>query len=221
MFTLSPDQQEEAIRLAFAGDTTGKVLEKLGVSRKDFFAFKAADKAFSQKYAEALEEGIHAQVDDMFGIADDEEDLFRARLKIDVRKWAASKRLSRVYGDNVNVNVQNTVDINVAIMDARRRALPGDDARDVCAKVLPEVPETIGKIDALPTGLKPVAAPDARKSVHDAAPNTPKKAPALAPKASVASDATRRNPPSTERVKTQPNAKKLYDADDELELFGP
>lgn len=58
---------------------------------------------FSQQYAKAKEEQADTLVEDMLLIPDEEEDVQRARLKVDVRKWAASKLKAKKYGDSTQI----------------------------------------------------------------------------------------------------------------------
>jgi len=55
---------------------------------------------FRDQYAKAKEESADALLEDMLYIADDgTEDVQRSRLRVDVRKWAASKLKPKKYGD--------------------------------------------------------------------------------------------------------------------------
>jgi len=56
---------------------------------------------FSEQYARAREEQADAIADECLDIAETEPDVQRARLKIDVRKWCASKMKPRKYGDRI------------------------------------------------------------------------------------------------------------------------
>ena len=56
---------------------------------------------FSDQYARAREEQADAIADECLDIAENEPDVQRARLKIDVRKWFASKMKPRKYGDRI------------------------------------------------------------------------------------------------------------------------
>lgn len=57
---------------------------------------------FRDQYARAKEESADAWLEDMFDIADDDDiDVQRAKLRVDVRKWAASKLKPKKYGDKV------------------------------------------------------------------------------------------------------------------------
>lgn len=58
--------------------------------------------AFSDQYAKAKEASADALLEDMLYIADDSsEDVQRSRLRVDTRKWAASKLKPKKYGDKI------------------------------------------------------------------------------------------------------------------------
>ena len=57
---------------------------------------------FSEQYARAREEQADAIADECLDIAENEPDVQRARLKIDARKWFASKMKPRKYGDRIH-----------------------------------------------------------------------------------------------------------------------
>ena len=43
---------------------------------------------------------------------------------IDIRKWRASKHNSKVYGERVDLNVQQSISITNALSEARARLMP-------------------------------------------------------------------------------------------------
>lgn len=57
--------------------------------------------AFSDQYARARAAQAEGFMDELLEIADIEEDVQRAKLKIDTRKWAMSKFVSKKYGDKI------------------------------------------------------------------------------------------------------------------------
>jgi len=59
--------------------------------------------AFSEQYARAMELRTNALADDILEIADgeNEEDVQRARLRVDARKWLMSKLAPKKYGDRI------------------------------------------------------------------------------------------------------------------------
>lgn len=73
-------------------------------------------------YAAAREDYSHAVVEQTVIIADTMIDPSRARNMIGARQWAASRINSKAYGEKLDMNVNNAIDINVAIQAARKRA---------------------------------------------------------------------------------------------------
>lgn len=64
---------------------------------------------FRAAYARARESRAETFASQIVEIADTEEDPQRARVRIEARKWIASKLLPRVYGENQRVEVQHTI----------------------------------------------------------------------------------------------------------------
>lgn len=59
--------------------------------------------------------------DDIIEIADTETDQFRARNRIEARKWYASKLFKTKYGESLDINLTKTVDISIALKEAHER----------------------------------------------------------------------------------------------------
>ena len=68
---------------------------------------------FRDKYARAREEQADYYAADIIEIADTEEDPQRARVRIDARKWVASKLKPKSYGERLQAEVSGQVTINV------------------------------------------------------------------------------------------------------------
>lgn len=66
--------------------------------------------------------------DGLMTVADEVQDVQRARLKSDNAKWLLAKRKPSVYGDKVDIHVTQTIDITGALSEAKKRAL---NIRDV------------------------------------------------------------------------------------------
>lgn len=101
-------------------------------SRETVYQWLHDDKAFSDSYARAREEQADHYADDIIEIADTEPDPQKARVRIDARKWVASKLKPGKYGDKVTVggDPDNPVHHKVEL-DAERftRAIAGLAAR--------------------------------------------------------------------------------------------
>jgi len=88
-------------------------------SRSQFYAWLVDDKELSDKYARAMELRAEILFDEVLDIADDQEsDIYidnegleqtnhnviaRSRLRVDARKWAASKLNPKKYGDKIDL----------------------------------------------------------------------------------------------------------------------
>jgi hypothetical protein len=66
---------------------------------------------FSAMFARAREQRAETFADQIVEIADTEEDAAKARVRVDARKFVASKLLPRTYGDKQEVNINQTVSI--------------------------------------------------------------------------------------------------------------
>jgi len=94
-----------------------------------FLEWVAKDPAFADQYARAREANVEVHVDEIIDIADDKssdtitdaegnerpntEWIQRSRLRVDARKWVASKQLPKKYGDKLDVNHAGGVSIVV------------------------------------------------------------------------------------------------------------
>ena len=68
------------------------------------FRWLAKYPEFQDQYARAKEEAADALSEEMLDIADDEsEDVQRSRLKVDTRKWLASKLKPKRYGERQHI----------------------------------------------------------------------------------------------------------------------
>lgn len=70
-------------------------------SKSTVFKWLAENKAFSDQYARARESQADSMADDIVSIADEPGDPNDKRVRIDARKWVASKLRAKVYGDKV------------------------------------------------------------------------------------------------------------------------
>lgn len=59
---------------------------------------------FADQYARAREEQAESYADEIVQIADDEPDPAKARVRVDARKWVASKLKPKKYGERATVS---------------------------------------------------------------------------------------------------------------------
>lgn len=83
------------------------------------------DPAFSVQYTRAREEQADFYADEITEIADTEADPNKARVRIDARKWAASKLKPKVYGDKLTLDGDMTMKMDDDSLNARISQLLG------------------------------------------------------------------------------------------------
>ena len=103
-------------------------------SRQTVARWLAAKPDFQQRYKQAREVQAEFMADELLALADDAtEDFYgegqpnrvavqRSKLKIDTRKWVASKLLPRKYGDRIDMNVTGELSLADMVKEARARA---------------------------------------------------------------------------------------------------
>lgn len=70
-------------------------------SKAVVFRWLGGNDAFRDQYTRAREAQAEALADEITQIADEEPDPARARVRVDARKWVASKLKPKKYGDKV------------------------------------------------------------------------------------------------------------------------
>ena len=78
---------------------------------------------FARDYARARVDQADTYADEIVEIADTEPDPNRARVRVEARKWTASKLRPQAYGDRIDLNVQGSLDLRAVLAgaEARRR----------------------------------------------------------------------------------------------------
>ena len=135
-----------------------KAVTAEGITVRTFHRWISGDREAGLSYARALEILSDVEVDEAKEIADTEPDAGKARNQIDIRKWRASKRNSRVYGDRVDLNVTQTLDISTTLQEAKARLLrPVRDQLGVSDAQVIDMPRLI------PTGARDTQSVDRPK----------------------------------------------------------
>ena len=100
-----------------------KAVAAEGIHLRTFNRWLSGDREASLDYVRAQELLADVLVDDALEIVDTEPDAQKARNQADMRKWIASKRNTKRYGDRVDLNVTQTLDIGSTLQEARARLL--------------------------------------------------------------------------------------------------
>jgi len=109
----------------YSGFSVKRAADALGLvnfNPKSFFVKLKDDPRAREAFEEASRARTEYNIEELQEIADNEPDIARARLMCDVRKWAASKLLPHKYGERIDVNLNNNIDLNLALREAKLRA---------------------------------------------------------------------------------------------------
>src|SRR6185436_6794621 len=122
-----------------------KALEANDLKRAMFAGALQNDRELSARYARAREFSADFLVDAALDAAVNEPDVLRARVIAENNRWAAGKFNSKRYGDRIDLNVSQTLDISGTLLEARQRMLRSvsdqqqiEEAQVVEVKALPE-----------------------------------------------------------------------------------
>lgn len=107
------------------------IIDALMTNEYNFWMYKQQYPLFTANFDRARNEGLEHLADQLIKIDELHQDVQRARLKSDNYKWLLSKRKPAIYGDKIDINVNQTIDIGTALQEARQRALPKIDEKNV------------------------------------------------------------------------------------------
>jgi hypothetical protein len=118
---VTKEQLDHLIEQVSTGKTVAAVERELKLRQGFIFKLSEKDTSLREKINRARITGTDALVDSLHTIADDEQDVQRARLKSDNIKWVASRLNPTQYGDRINMDVRHSVDLDGAMIEARER----------------------------------------------------------------------------------------------------
>jgi len=113
----------EAIDKLYTGITLAAALGHNGTRIRAFYRMIEEIPLLDQEYMRAQRAQSEIQVSEIKEIADTEPDPNRARVMIDARKWYASKMTPHKYGDRIDLNITQSVDISAALLEAKKRTI--------------------------------------------------------------------------------------------------
>lgn len=90
-------------------------------SASALYAYCYSTKESREIYMHAREVCTHALADEIVNIADTTLDPQRARNMIQARQWVASKINPKNYGEKLDIDVNQKVDVSIAVNAARNR----------------------------------------------------------------------------------------------------
>jgi hypothetical protein len=156
------DTCKACIKAVFDGESVVDFLRDVGMEPQAFYETLKKNPELLDAYADAKRFRAEILANEIVHIADSEDDPQKARNRIQARQWFASKVAPRDWGDRMDINVTQTIDIGSALQDARARALrPVCDQRDEPDSQVVDYKEVIdlGPADEQSTVQLPAPAP--------------------------------------------------------------
>lgn len=94
------------------GKSLRTACKEVGIQTRTFYTWLADDEFTQRQYARAKEEAADNFVEEMLEIADEKTgDPNRDRLRLDTRKWIASKLKPKRYGDKLDLAVSQVTPV--------------------------------------------------------------------------------------------------------------
>lgn len=138
------ERANEILNLYASGDTLLKVEKKKNLpSRRTIYQWRKDHPEFGKAFDIAIQCHTDQKVEEAEQIADTEEDAKKAKNRIDIRLWKASKMNRPVYGESFQLDIKQTVDISPAL------ALAFKKMKEIGTGSRPE-PEQIKKAEITP-----------------------------------------------------------------------
>jgi hypothetical protein len=162
---LDAEQVKKIIAALGTGTKLKTALLENDVSSGEFFSLIYRTPELLESYNSYQRGRAEKVVEEILDIAEEEVDPQRARVRMDARRWYASKMIPHKYGERIDLNVNQIVDIGLALSEARARVrLISDQENKASSKLLDITPTS----KLLETGYKPVndeqRAPNAQAS---------------------------------------------------------
>jgi len=97
--TYTPETGDRICELMAEGVSAVRACKEVGIALKTMYAWLREHEDFRNNYARARDDQADTFADQMCDIAEYDEDVQRAKLKIDARKWVASRMKPKSWGD--------------------------------------------------------------------------------------------------------------------------
>lgn len=121
----------EVIEKVLAGMPLREAVTACGLTPSAFAYRLQQDKAAAVAYSRAVEIKADLLADEVVHLADGDGDPAKVRNQMNARQWLASKLYAKRYGDRIDLNVTQTLDIGSTLAEARARLRPMRDQSDV------------------------------------------------------------------------------------------
>lgn len=155
---LAVELARKAIAMVCEGTTLKVALEQLGLTRKLFAASISSVRELALEYARAREISADFLVDEALDVVKNEPDVQRAREIANMHRWAAGKFNAKRYGERIDLNVTQTIDVSDALKEAKARMIR--PMHDQLTQQQPQV------IDITPVSVPEPRDKESRKAVE-------------------------------------------------------
>lgn len=119
-----PAEQLEAVLIAITeGESVKRACEGVGIRYWTFNHLVTVTPELEILYLQAQRASAEAMAQDIKDIADNEPDAARARNRMMARQWYSSKLLPNKYGERLDINLTQVVDVGGAIEAGRQRVI--------------------------------------------------------------------------------------------------
>ena len=125
------DQLKTIIASLLDGVPLRDAIRHANLTPRQFQIGLAHDKEAAMAYARAQEIKADMLADEVVAIADSDSDPAKVRNQMQARQWLASKLYAKRYGDRIDLNVSQTLDIGSTLAEARARLRPVGDQYEI------------------------------------------------------------------------------------------
>ena len=122
---------QDVIEHVLSGKTLRDAVKLVGLTPSKFAHHLQGDKAAALAYARALELKADLLADEVIQLADSDSDPSKVRNQIQARQWLTSKLYAKRYGDRIDLNVTQTIDVSSTLAEARARLIPSRDLDNI------------------------------------------------------------------------------------------
>ena len=119
---LTLDILSDIIDMHEDGVSIGKAIQRFNIRPSHFYKMLLQSKNHALRYRSAQLAYSELIAGEVVDIADEDNDAQRANNRINARKWVASKYNATKFGDKLDLNMNQTVDVSSALKEAKERA---------------------------------------------------------------------------------------------------
>jgi len=147
--TLPTEIMEKVIGDLYKTQSVTQTLKDHDVKPQEFYQTLKTYPLLAEMYSRAQDARADLFADEIIHIADNEVDHNKARNRINARMWTTAKMKPSVYGDRLDLNVNQNIDIRGALDEAKNRI------RDIIQIPSAQLVESITTNRIAPPGSKP------------------------------------------------------------------